>query len=278
MRILPKIGENEERMHPDLLDKINESKGCEIQLLTDIPDIAFSNAMKSLEKFNLNIDYIIVHVPFSMIMLDMVYRNDNYRYHYVKFINRVLDYSETNKVRIDIVTHVNPSYSQFNALGTEDFLMGILAAINRSRVRLLIENSIISLNEDDNAESTEEAIFRQIRHPHLKFCLDLCHLQASENVLQKSRCLTQGLLENISNIHFSATLDNDGYRNKKSTHGRAHRCLDDVLNDLRYLQNKGIDIEGVNIVLEINEDDYVNRPDLLREIHYFNEINTYRLI
>ena len=68
------------------------------------------------------------------------------------------------------------------------------------------------------------------------------------------------------------TVDNDGYRDKERTHGRVHDTLESLKKDLEYLEKKGIKLKKVNLVTEINEEDYQNRPDMIKELKLFDSI------
>ena len=68
------------------------------------------------------------------------------------------------------------------------------------------------------------------------------------------------------------TRDNEGYKNKEFTHGRVHTSLLACEQDLQYLKSKGIDLNSVNLVTEINELEYTSRPDMNKELDYLREI------
>ena len=68
------------------------------------------------------------------------------------------------------------------------------------------------------------------------------------------------------------TVENDGYRDKARTHGRVHDSLESLKKDLKYLEDKGIKLKKVNLVTEINEEDYQNRPDMIKELELFEQL------
>ena len=68
------------------------------------------------------------------------------------------------------------------------------------------------------------------------------------------------------------TLNEDGYIDKETTHGRVHISKSACIKDLEYLRIKGIDLNTLNLVTEINEKDYSKRPDMHKEIGYLLEI------
>ena len=115
-------------------------------------------------------------------------------------------------------------------------------------------------------------ILDNFKSEKLSMCLDICHLQASESFMKCDISLTKEQIKRIKNIHFSMTVDNDGYRDKERTHGRVHDTLESLKKDLEYLEKKGIKLKKVNLVTEINEEDYQNRPDMIKELKLFDSI------
>ena len=135
-----------------------------------------------------------------------------------------------------------------------------------------MENSIISLNQDDDEDDVITSIFRILQHDKIKFCLDLCHWQSSEFVLKEELPINDILLDNLKNVHFSMTLNNEGYKNKAITHGRGHTSLHTCASDVFYLRQKGVNLNSVNLITEINESDYQLRPDMTKELEYLKTI------
>lgn len=62
----------------------------------------------------------------------------------------------------------------------------------------------------------------------------------------------------------------------RDTHGQPHPTLLSVMEDLKYLEVKGVDIDKVWLVLEVAETDYSNRPNLIHEIKLLQEAELYR--
>ena len=274
MDIIPKISEYDfENLNNFILNKIKNIHKCEIQMLQDNLNLSFENTKKVIETFDNNVKYIVIHLPFTQLYLDLICFNDRTRLEVIKFVKDVVKYSIKTDINIDILFHINPSIAWVRGTDTCRYLDYLLTLVNGTNVGILIENCIVSLNEDDEFEASEDFIFEHWSNPHLKFCLDICHLQASENAMNKEMRLSDAVIRNTKNIHFSMTLDHDGYRDKKRTHGRRHFTAEDVKCDLEYLENKGINIHDVNIVAEINEEDYTNRPDLIHELYLFERLN-----
>ena len=273
MQIIPKICEYDyNTIDSRIRDQIEYTHKCEIQMLQGDLGESFQNVKRVIESLGDCLEYVSIHLPFSALYIELLYCNKDLKEQYIKLIHDIVDLADELGIDIDIVSHVNPNKLWIEHTGTLEFIRNILNKLVCTRVGLLIENSIICLNDDDDAETSEEYIFRVLNHGHLGFCLDLCHLQASENVFKKSRSLSEGQLKNLKNIHFSATLDRDGYKDKKRTHGRKHPNRFDMAMDIKYLESKGIKLDNINIVAEINEEDYENRPDLISEIEMFNEL------
>ncbi|MNT81720.1 hypothetical protein D3C72_2213430 [compost metagenome] len=54
------------------------------------------------------------------------------------------------------------------------------------------------------------------------------------------------------------------------THGVAHDDVKSVEKDIKLLEECGI--KNYNMVTEVSEDDYINRPDQIREIEMIRKI------
>ena len=156
---------------------------------------------------------------------------------------------------------------EFAGIGGIEFLKYIVSLTEGTKVGFLLENSIINLNRDDDELDSVTGVFKIHTSDKLKFCLDLCHFQASEYVLDESIELDKVLLDNLKNVHFSMTLENQGYKNKEKTHGRAHTTMKCCLRDLEYLRRKGINLNKVNLITEINESNYKTRPMMHKELY-----------
>lgn len=86
-----------------------------------------------------------------------------------------------------------------------------------------------------------------------------------ENKLSKEDCEKY-----IYQIHFSYTVNNDGYISKKTTHGVGHPTEDLLLKDYKLLEQSGIG--NKQIVTEIAEYDYSYRSSQIKDIEWLEKI------
>lgn len=265
MNIVPKISESDiqniENYKGNIKDKI------EIQLLSEDLLEGLENVKQIINKLS-SLKYVVLHMPFSMLNICYIHSSIEIERKFIQFVVEVIKYSLKMDIEIDILFHVVMRIHEFKNIGGLSFLEYLCTIVKDTKVGFLLENSIRSLNIGEEEISSEEYIFTVLDNEKLNFCFDICHLQASENVLQREIVLGLDLLNHLKNIHFSMTLNNDGYREKKKTHGKGHISLESCFEDLRYLQRKGINLEKINIVTEINEKDYKLRPDMCKEIKY----------
>ena len=268
MNIIPKIAdvdveniENIQHFITDTTDKI------EIQMLSEDLLKSLSKCIKIIEHFD-GLNYIVLHLPFSMMNICYIHSNYEIEKKFLLFVVEVIKYSLRTNKKIDILFHVSMRCDEFVSIGGINFLKYLCSMVENTNVGFLLENSIINLNLDDNDLMTECKIFKIFEHEKLNFCFDLCHWQASENVLNKELNLTNEILRKLKNCHFSMTLDSDGYKNKEKTHGKGHESVELCLKDLEYMKKKGIDLESVNLITEINENDYKLRPNMCKELNY----------
>lgn len=269
MKIVPKIAEFDCDFLFKYLDIINDS--LEIQLLSK----RFTDSLCNIEKickYYKNLTYVVLHLPFNRINICHIHSSYSIELDFIMFVVKLMELSRELNIDFDILFHIEKTGEAFEDVGGLNFLNYICELVKDSRVSFLLENSIRDINihlwDIDNVTY----IFNKIDNYKLNFCLDLCHLHASEYVYKKDFRLSLNSLKHLKNIHFSKTLNEDGYIDKKRTHGRVHDNKEDILNDLHYLENKGVILDNLNIVLEISEDDYIERPDLKREFELFKEL------
>ena len=272
MNIIPKIAdvdveniENIQHFITDTTDKI------EIQMLSEELLKSLSKCIKIIEHSD-GLNYIVLHLPFNMMNICYIHSNYEIEKKFLLFVVEVIKYSLRTNKKIDILFHISMRCDEFVSIGGINFLTYLCSMVENTNVGFLLENSIISLNLDDNDTMTECKIFKIIDEKKLNFCLDLCHWQASENVMGKKLKLEPEVLRKLKNCHFSMTLDNDGYKNKRKTHGRGHKSFELCLKDLEYLKKKGVNLEEVNLITEINEIDYKKRPEMNKELGFLWDI------
>lgn len=269
MTIVPKIAENDlnnlNNIRPYILDKI------EIQMLSDDLNEGFKNSTEIIDKLDC-LKYVVLHLPFSCVNICYIHSNYKLESTFINFVVEVMKYSLKKNIEIDILFHLDMRYKYFKGMEGLSFLKYIIGLVEGTQVGFLLENSIINLGMSTNELINVVALSKEFNNEKLKFCFDICHWQGSENVMKGEISLISEYIDCVKNIHFSMTKDNDGYIDKENTHGVGHDSLESCILDLKYLENKGIDLEKVNIVTEINEIDYKNRPDMCKEINYLKEI------
>ena len=170
--------------------------------------------------------------------------------------------------------HTRWNYVSWKESGCIERLEELLSLIQNTDVSILIEN-IYSM--EDRIDSAVLKIADYIDNEHLKVCLDICHLHCQANIFRDD---FNKFLDNYLNkenakkyiyqIHYAATLDNDGYIKEKETHGRRHINIEDCKEDYDILTK--YELENTNIVTEVSEDDYSTRVDQIEEIKMLEEI------
>lgn len=214
-----------------------------------------------------NLKYACLHLPFRTVNFQYMWLDHDMRAKFVDFLLDCADHAKALGVDIDVLSHITYTVGEFNTYGGFEMLETIDSLLEGTRVTFLLENSIINLSESSK-QNIYDYVFSSTAYKNIKFCWDICHHQVSENVMWERLSLHPGLVASMKNIHFACTLDGDGYRDRKRTHGRGHPNYEAVCDDLAYIVSYGVDLSRMNIVAEISEDDYVERPDLRRELEY----------
>ena len=270
MEIMPKIADKDVNNIENIKDYLEVSTKLEVQMLDKDLNKSFEQSIGIVEKFP-TIKYLVLHVPFYMLNICFIQVTEKYRRAFMKLIIDSIKYSMKNDIAIDILFHVNMRIDEYVSIGGIEFLKYIDSLVEGTQVGFLLENSIIDVNMDDDELPNYANIFKLSEYKNIRFCLDLCHFQSSEYLLSKDISLDNVLLKNLKNIHFSMTLNYDGWKNKLNTHGRGHTSKRACFEDLEYLKKKGVNLEKVNIVTEISEEDYKKRPDMHKELYYLKE-------
>lgn len=266
MRLIAKVDTEWDFKSDDISECIQENRAIEIQMLGDITK-GYKKCIEVIEKLRkYKVDYVVIHLPMGEHELGYISCNLTLDIKFRLMIMNLIRYSKDSGIGIDVLVHVEDKYEKLVGVGAIGYLKSIAERCKGTSVGIILENKIRSSTLGDGEKTSLEQIFKVIDNDSIKMCLDICHIQASENLYDKDIELTEDQIRNIKNIHFSYTVDGDGYRDKRRTHGRAHLSIEDVLLDLDYLEAKGIDLSRVNIVLEINEEDYTSRKDLIKEI------------
>lgn len=167
--------------------------------------------------------------------------------------------------RVNILWHIDTATHYLAGLGAIRSLEKLLHLCEGSNTYLLLENTIASVNTDCKLYSPAYAVVEQICHPHLQHCFDLVHHKIGTQIKHGLDTFPRSCPSYTHQIHFSSVIKGDGYMDK-STHGCRHMDISSILSDLAYLDAIGFDLDTVHLVLEINEKNFKDRPDLLWEL------------
>ena len=272
MKIYPKT--NSKLQGFDGLKKcIAEYKGIEIQML-EWDDIDYiDEVLKNLINEIPDIEEVTIHPPIKDGEFNIeVLTHRKYDVE-VKRIQKLVNISSEYNIKVNMLYHTRWNYVMWKDGGLIDELENLLKYLQNTNVIILLENWY-SMNDKENCAIMQ--VVKEIDNKHLKLCIDTCHLKCQANIfnmefnsflnnyLKKEDCEKY-----VYQIHFAATLDNDGYINKK-THGRRHINVEDLKNEYEILEKLGI--EDKIIVTEISEDDYTTRVDQIEEINMLESI------
>ena len=263
MKIIPKISTNDYENLDIIEGFMKNYDSVEIQIMDEDWESEFLKTLVIINEFQ-NLEYVVLHLPFKSCNLAYVLSNPEEKQKFKELIVSCVDISENAGIKMDVLTHIVSTPYEYRNLKIDTFLRWADEQIGDSGTNILIENSIINLHSCQDGDIIEE-IFKD-EYKNICFCLDICHLQASENIMKRDISISENLNKNLKNVHFSCTKNNDGYIDKKNTHGVVHESIKDVVNDIEYLRNKRIDLDNINFVAEISENDYKYRPNLLKEL------------
>ena len=273
MKIYPKLDEKLKGFNT-LKSKIGKDKGVELQFFNINEIWGNYNIVNAVEKvMNLisNIEEITIHPPLDNYDIELVALKD---IELIKAkIKDAIELSNKYNIRINLLYHVTWPIEMMEQ-GVIDKIKEVLELMQNTKVYLLLEN-IYALTEF-NKKCTVLEICRRIDNEHLKACLDICHLHCMANIFKidfdifLEKYLDKELSKKyIYQIHFSATKNNDGFKEKK-THGRKHDTLEELMKDYKILEKYGL-IEK-NIITEVSEDNYDLREDQKYEIELLEKI------
>jgi sugar phosphate isomerase/epimerase len=161
-------------------------------------------------------------------------------------------------------------YEVIKHVGIKEWFGHILRMTSDSKVSFLIENPTTEPYKAKSGESFLRFV-RDLNNPRVRCCFDLCHYNVGHFLLGDLYKMPNDLGEYTFSVHFSS-LPIKEHLFEPNTHGRCHKTKEDLLKDLNTLKNTGIDLDTVYIVTEINENDYINKPDLIHELQLLTEI------
>ncbi len=271
MKIYPKTSRNFEGL--DKMEKyVKKYKGVELQYFDEngiMAEFDLKTPVEKLMEMYPYIEEVTIHPPLSFYDIECIMLKD------INIIKKqlkdVVMLSRKYNIHINLLYHTEWGYKKhFEA--TIDKFKEILTIIEGENVYLILEN--IYMFFEDKCSVFEVA--NRINHPNLKVCFDICHLYCRANIERTnveeyaSRYLDPNLCKKyIHQVHFSDTLDNDGYI-KRSTHGKLHRNIEQLKFDLNLL--KKYNMYECNYITEISEEDYSARVDQLKELEMLEQV------
>lgn len=267
MKIYPKVSMQD--TCEEFKEIIRNSEGVEIQFFDEngiMSEFNYEDPIRKMKKEFPNLKEIIIHPPLENYNIEAVmFKNEKI---VERQLNQLANISEELDLKLAIVYHTYWTKNQFIATHLADKLKTILKKIEGKNVILLIENLFMMLDERIGCEALK--ICKEINNQNLKMCLDTTHMHCKSNIwkIEFYKMLKQDLNKQdcekfVYQVHFAATLENDGYVEKK-THGRVHENIEKVKEELQWLFDYGM--KDKNYIIEISEDDYYSRKDQIKEI------------
>jgi sugar phosphate isomerase/epimerase len=270
--IMPKISSYKEQTE-NFKDYINKYKKAEIQFFNKQEgNIYFDfepTVRDYVQKFEL--EEITIHPPLEKFELEYILFRD--RESFLGNVRKAVSLSKELNITINLLYHARWNIELLKYSITP-IVMEALEIIGDSNVRILLENSTM-VTDRKRLSGLEYCDY--INNPHLKFCLDICHVHCHANMYRmdikdcfKEMVNKELIKKHLYQIHFSYTANNDGYIDK-TTHGVVHPSLELAKEDVSILKEYGATNNTI-WVTEVGEKDYITRPDQAREIKYLEEI------
>lgn len=277
MNIYPKLDKNLNGLK-ELEKYIKEYKGVELQFFHEDGvwgKYDFNTAINTLMKKIPSIKEITIHPPLDDYDIELVVLKD--RKILETKIEEALKISEQYNIKINLLYHVGWTMKMMEQ-GAIEIIEKSLNLLKETNVNIILENTF-GMNEYKQ-KCTVIEVCKKINNPHLKACIDVCHLHCMANIFKmnfdsfmKSYIEKDQASKYVYQIHFSDTKSNDGYINKEN-HGRKHDSLSETLQDYNIL--KLYNMTNANIITEISENNYNTRKDQAGEIKLLEKISEHR--
>lgn len=273
MNIYPKLDKNFNGLK-ELEKYIKKDKGVELQFFHEDgvwENYDFNTAINTLMKKIPSIKEITIHPPLDDYDIELVVLKD--RKLLETKIEAAIKISKQYNIKINLLYHVGWNMKMMEQ-GAIEIIEKSLNLLKETNVNIVLEN-IFGMNEYEQ-KCTVIEICKKINNPHLRACIDVCHLHCMANIFKldfdsfmKSYIEKDQAGKYVYQIHFSDTKNNDGYINKE-THGRKHNSLSEALQDYNIL--KLYNMTNANIITEISEENYNTRKDQVDEIKLLEKI------
>ena len=266
--IVPKIGED--IIELNAIPKRFIKDKLELQLLTLDCSKYKEILMNFIEQYE-QINTYILHIPFMFVSIQTIYSSEKLRNDFISFVIDCIKISKQYNKEINILFHMETPMKIFKYCGGLEWVKLIVSLVQDTNVYFLAENSMFTLESKDKQGGPFYHLVKEIDDPHLRICFDICHSQVNKNLFGENYGLAEDIGKYTKSIHFSYVVNNDGFKDGK-THGRVHPDIPALKKDLEFLNNHGFDLSRTYLVTEINEEDYLNRPDLIKELEQLEEI------
>lgn len=274
MKIYPKLSAQE--FSKEMEKIVLESEGIELQFFNEngiMSEFNFEDVVRNKKTKYPHLKEIVIHPPLDNYHLELIMMKDEKMVE--KQLKTIVRLSEELKIKISIIYHTSWIKDQYIATGLANKLKNLLKIVEGKNVIILIENLFMILDELKGCSALE--ICKTINHPNLKMCLDTTHVHCKSNIW---KIPFKQILENdfnsedcekyVGQIHFAATLENDGYVEKR-THGRMHPNIDETRKELNWI--KEYNMINKNFITEISEEDYYLRKDQIKEIEMLKKLS-----
>lgn len=244
-------------------------EGMEIEML----DEDFEKAIKHYCNLLSNLKEITIHIKNSETYIDnCIYISEGIA-KIVNYITLIGSLQNMYNVQLNILMHLNQSYKEIENRGGLKAFDIFEEYLNKYNVLLLLENVVSLSTAIDRRDHATEFVY-MLNKTNIKCCLDICHVYCYINMMNLRPNNIYSFLDYdnldkvVYQIHFSDTLDNDGYIND-NTHSRAHTSLS-INKDLVLIESLGIISKP--IVTEIVENNYEDRLGQLKELKLLDMI------
>lgn len=264
LKVCPKLGEYNTILDSGIVPYLNDT--FEIQMVSKDLVKSWENCKRVIEcvgKYT-NVKEVILHMPFQYHTLEIIYMSYAKQRELIRLITNILRYSDKTNIAIGILFHsdLGTDYLQHELI---EYIKHLLDVIRESKVYLLIENVMPDIGAYNIESIPAFELLQRVEDEKLVCCFDICHFRASENIVGKSIAIPENIIGRIHEVHFSATLNNDGFRDKKNTHGVVHNDYADLDKDLKIVCTIQDYSKDLVVVIEVAEVDYNNRVNMIAE-------------
>ena len=253
---------------------VDTYQGIEIQMIDFNKKRLEFNIIEPVESTMLlfpNIKEIVIHLPLDFCNISYFVMKG------IDFITPLLEdakkMSNENDISICLLFHIYDDVDIVK-LTMLPFLNKMLDIIKGYNITILLENVYMVETEKCTVSNLEVCKF--MGNKQLKACIDICHIHSYCNIFKKDINLfmkekykIKDCEKYIKQMHFSAAINNDGYKDYQ-THSRKHETRLELTQDAELLSKYGM--RNKIFVIEICEDDYNTRKDQIEEIETLEDV------